>query len=631
MRRHQQVTTVRLLLGCGFFACLAGLLLFVSAAPAQDRENELRALVERQGKLIEEQGKQLEALKKRLEFPTLGEGIRSAPPALPSISASSSPESPYDAELRERIERLELQNRELLEALRSRQTLPTSPTLNDGTMLAAPGGGQGDPPFTPFSTDDVRKIVGEYLKTEADKKKVAEDSRASEEREKGFVVGRNLELKGKWNYGPYLETADKSFQIHLSGRTQFDTVGSWAPDNVQFSDPGGIGSFLDAVNFRRARLQVDGWMYEVIDFYCEYDFLNTFDTGKTINQNEDFGGRVSNVPVPTELWIGINHLPFIRAFRAGNMKVPLGFEHLTSSRYLNFLERSYQFDAFLENGDNGFSPGFQALTWTDNERLVAQVAVFNNTRSIMGWNVGDGEWGYAGRMTWLPWYQDEGRYMIHLGVGGEWTNLDDGNTRFRARTLIRNGPAQLQNIAAFARMAGANQAMVVPEFYMNLGPFSIQAEYNPVWVNQVTRIIRTPTQNEVPVNIRQYFAQGAYVEALYFLTGENRNYVRTPLHTGGNTTARVIPYRNFYWVPGNGVPNPFSCGAWQVGVRYSYLDLTNAGILGGQLNNVTLGLNWYLNPNFKVQWNYAQGWRHIPDTEASGPFAQVGMRFAFDW
>lgn len=608
-------TIAALVIACGV-ACAEG---------APDREAELRALIEQQGKLLQEQGKQLDQLKRQLEG-TAGEAIRPAPPAYPAQSIPAAlPAKSSDGELKARIDRLEKQNQELVNTLKGMQAVPTSPGLG-GAGLGAPG--VADPAL---SSDDVRKIVGDYLKSESDKKKAAEEAKKTEERERGFVVGKSLDFKGKWDYGPWWETADKAFRIHLSGRTQFDTVFSDAPNNVQFADPGGIGSFLDAVNFRRARLQTDGWFYEVIDFYCEYDFLNTFDTGKTVNTGDDFGGKITNVPVPTELWIGINYLPFIRTLRAGNMKPPIGFEHLTSSRYLNFMERSYQFDAFLENGDNGFCQGFQVLNWTENERLVGQIGLFKNTRSIMGWNVGDGEWMGVGRVTWLPWYQDEGRYMVHLGFGAEFADLDDGNTRFRARTEIRNGPAALHNIVAIARVDGDNQVILNPEFYMNLGPFSIQAEYNPVWVNGVNRIIQTPTQKDVKISKRQYFAQGAYVEALYFLTGENRQYVKTPLHTSANTTARVLPYRNFFWVPGQGMTNPFSCGAWQVGARYSYLDLTNNGINGGQLNDVTLGLNWYLNPNYKIQWNYSHGWRHIPNSDASGPFQQVGMRIAFDW
>jgi phosphate-selective porin OprO/OprP len=96
-------------------------------------------------------------------------------------------------------------------------------------------------------------------------------------------------------------------------------------------------------------------------------------------------------------------------------------------------------------------------------------------------------------------------------------------------------------------------------------------------------------------------------------------------------TSRVTPYRNFFWVPGHGCPNPFSGGAWQVGVRYSYIDLNNGNVNGGQVQDVTFGLNWYLNPNFKVQWNYDWAYRSIPNGTSSGPFQQFGMRFALDF
>ena len=39
-------------------------------------------------------------------------------------------------------------------------------------------------------------------------------------------------------------------------------------------------------------------------------------------------------------------------------------------------------------------------------------------------------------------------------------------------------------------------------------------------------------------------------------------------------------------------------------VRYSGMDLNDENIRGGILNQATLGLNWYLNPNFRWMWNY---------------------------
>jgi phosphate-selective porin OprO/OprP len=372
---------------------------------------------------------------------------------------------------------------------------------------------------------------------------------------------------------------------------------------------------------------MDGWFYEVCDFFFEFDFINTFtDPGAPA-----IPANVWNTPVPTDLWVSINHLPIIGVFRAGNMKPPIGFEHLTSSRYLNFIERSLGFDAFIEEGNNGVSPGFQILNWTENERLTWQMGAFKTTRSIMGWNVGDGEWGYVGRLTWLPWYEDHGRYMMHLGLGGAYKDLDDGIFRARARWELRNGPASTHNIVAIAQVDGNNQQLVNPEFYLNYGPFSMQAEYQGNWIQDVTRIIRTPTQTGVPLSSRTFFGQAAYVEALYFLTGENRQYGKTGSHSSGTATGRVIPNRNFFWVPGHGCPNPFSAGAWQAGLRYSYLDLNNNGINGGQVNDVTAGLNWYLNPNFKIQWNYSWAHRTVPDGTSSGALQGFGMRFALDW
>ena len=38
--------------------------------------------------------------------------------------------------------------------------------------------------------------------------------------------------------------------------------------------------------------------------------------------------------------------------------------------------------------------------------------------------------------------------------------------------------------------------------------------------------------------------------------------------------------------------------------RWSYIDLNDADVRGGRLNDVTFGLNWYLNAFTKFQLNY---------------------------
>jgi phosphate-selective porin len=59
-------------------------------------------------------------------------------------------------------------------------------------------------------------------------------------------------------------------------------------------------------------------------------------------------------------------------------------------------------------------------------------------------------------------------------------------------------------------------------------------------------------------------------------------------------------------------------GAWQVGIRYGYLDLQNKGVNGATLNDIVLGLNWILTPNTKLQWNLAIDHRESTPPGSSG-------------
>ncbi len=46
-------------------------------------------------------------------------------------------------------------------------------------------------------------------------------------------------------------------------------------------------------------------------------------------------------------------------------------------------------------------------------------------------------------------------------------------------------------------------------------------------------------------------------------------------------------------------------------MRFSSIDLNDAealnGTRGGKEHNLTFGVNWYLNPNTRVTWNYVHG------------------------
>ena len=108
------------------------------------------------------------------------------------------------------------------------------------------------------------------------------------------------------------------------------------------------------------------------------------------------------------------------------------------------------------------------------------------------------------------------------------------------------------------------------------------------------------------------FYYGTYMQAGYFLTGENAGYNRQT----GVLDYNCKPYAPFF---GTG-PQYGLCGsgAWEVAVRWTYLNVsaTPTTVVGptpgstppipnaGVLNESTVALNWYWNAYTRVQFNW---------------------------
>jgi len=462
-------------------------------------------------------------------------------------------------ELKARLDKLEKDNIELKNKLEGKVS---SPAKTEG-------------PPSDVQKEAMNKQIDAYLK---DKAKVEKDKKEQEAKIKeveGFEVGKQLDMKARWNNGLFLETEDKAFRVHVGGRTQIDSVWVHAPKNVlgpiggavpgNLPNTPGIGEFDDGTNFRRARLEVDGTFWEVFNFFCEYDFLNTVRivpggntlNGRTVNNtqinpqnlNNLVGtvpdrANVINTPVPTDLWIEWSKIPFIGNVRVGNQKPWIGFEHLTSSRFLDFMERSTAFDTFIEDGNNGFQPGISVWNNYADSRLFLAAGIYRpNFRDVFGWNVGDGETLYVARVAGNPVYAENGRCMIHTAIAYQHSTQDDGVVRFRGRTELRNGPAVLHNTIAIIQAQAHDYDLIVPEFAMNYGPFNLSAEYYAAWVNQrkgeVFQNVANQTANLPTGGRGSLFYHGGYVTAGYFLTGEHRNYTGPPTPgTASRSTSR---------------------------------------------------------------------------------------------
>ena len=134
------------------------------------------------------------------------------------------------------------------------------------------------------------------------------------------------------------------------------------------------------------------------------------------------------------------------------------------------------------------------------------------------------------------------------------------------------------------------------------------------------------SQTELPVgNTRVPFGttfyHGGYVEVHYFLTGEHRSYDHERMAFG-----RVTPKNPLSWT---GEKRGF--GAWQLALRYAYLDLTDQGIQGGVTHEFVSGVNWFLTSNLKMQANYVLTDRNVNGSNGNGLIHGFGVRTAWDF
>lgn len=509
------------------------------------------------------------------------------------------------AELRERIESLERQNAELRQSLSG----PPTSTFHQPTPLVPPapgpdgangaGGANGfhapEGPYPPHN--------GTYLPP------ICEDCPPSYGNA-GNYWG-DLDLRASWNHGLELYTPDRAFRVHVGGRTQFDAGWFAADRNVQrnINIPYGNG-----VDFRRARLRVDGTMYETMEWAVEYDFVNSARVGNVTNDGyTDF-----DVTALTDMWWTFTKLPVVGNLRIGNQKEAIGFEHLVSSRWQPFMERSFNQDAFYGGLFNGFTPGVSIFDNYADERGMWQIGLYKPTDNVFAFNTNSADYAATGRVTYLPWYENEGRELLHLGFSTRASSTVDGRTRFRTRDAIRSGVSATWPVPAdTGTIVADHQQFLNGELVAVEGPWTLQSEYLVSFV-----------QDARPVggaNAGELMYHGGYIQLMYFLTGESDYYNPqtavfervTPFHNAARSSSGVL----------RGI------GAWQVGVRYNYLDLNDRQVDGGELHNLSCTLNWFLNPNMKIQFDYSATDRDAPllGNAGDGWIHAWGMRVAHDF
>ncbi len=355
-----------------------------------------------------------------------------------------------------------------------------------------------------------------------------------------------------WKNGLNMGTSDGAFKLKIGGRIQSDWSWLDANDDLQeMFDDKLTGKTLRTHEFRRARLFVSGTIYDRVEFKAQYDFAGG---------DADF----------KDVWVGLKKLPIVGNFRVGHHKVLMGLETLTSAKYITFMERAGT-TALLPEREAGF---FLFNTELD-QRLYWGAAYY--TPATDGYGNGVINNGLSARVAGTPWYdKSDGQVnLLHLGfsVAFEDAGKDE---EFSVSNRPPNHTSPIKPISI--TVEAESRTILQAELAAVYGPFSFQTEY-------VQQQYKSKASGDPKFNA--YYLYGSW-----FITGEQRPYKQKYA-----IFDRVKPLHNF--LDGDG-----GMGAWELAVRYSAIDADDGRFHGGEMDTFTVGLNWHLNPNVRISFNY---------------------------
>jgi len=327
-----------------------------------------------------------------------------------------------------------------------------------------------------------------------------------------------------------------------------------------------LGNIPDGADFRRTRLAATGDVFDNVGYMIEMDFA--------------FPGRPSFMDV----YLDVRDLPVLGTLRIGQWRQPFSMDAMTSVRELVFLERALPF-AFVPFRQLGI--GF--FNMTTSERMTWALSAFRYPSDVYGGNVGDnGGYGLTGRLTMLPLEPAED-VLLHLGANYSYADPSYNLLRYRNQPefFVSELPGGL---------VPPDTSTGVPPF-VDTGLLTDARSYSLAGLEAAALFGRLYAQTETMIltvdrsGAERLTFPGIYAQTAYVLTGETRPYNRK-----AGAFTRIVPANPFHRCGG--------WGAWEIAARWSYLDLNDADITGNRLNDVTFGLNWYLNKNAKFQFNY---------------------------
>ena len=345
-----------------------------------------------------------------------------------------------------------------------------------------------------------------------------------------------------WKGSPQFTSDDRAFK--MKGRIQADAS--------YISSPRGIADrgFGFSNEMRRIRLGGEGKLGSGFGYKLELELsdnkVDLVDTFVTFEKND---------------W----------QIAIGNQNQFQALDELIGDTGGSMMERAAFTDAFNFERRLGIAVRYhhkdlllQAGVFTDDVTAIA-----NDSDGPAGGDEND-SFSVDGRIVYAP---KLGPTQLHFGASGhlrELNRLSASPVRYRQRPYLHSSNSR---VLATPNLTVERELNYGAELAGSRGPWHMAAEAH--WLKSAG-----------PGVDPRFF--GSYVELGYVLTGETRGY-----RDGIFTT--VSPKRPF----GKGGP-----GAVQINLRYDYLDLNDAGIVGGKQNAWLAAIIWTPIDHLRFNLNY---------------------------
>jgi len=347
------------------------------------------------------------------------------------------------------------------------------------------------------------------------------------------------------------ESEDGNYKFWMDNRVLFD--GAYFFDEDTYN---GIGN---GVTIRRARLAIKTILHK--NWYAEIDM--------------DFAGSAVELK---DAYVKYTNDEGVFNVKAGHFRESFSMETTTTSRYVQFIERSLPAK---------FSPsrhlGFQA-NYIHDKYLLSGGIHFNTigdyeeaelTQDANKDFSKDEGYSLTGRAVWRPIFDTE--KVLHIGSAASFRTP---KTHYEALDSYRFSTRSVSNVNRKKYLDTDDILNVDSRTLFNVelaGAFKnlmFQTEY---FNNDIKR-----TEGLSKINLNGLYAQVGY------LLGDGKY--------------RYNKNEGEFTQPGLG-----NKGEMEVAFRFDYIDLNDAkaNIFGGAANAYTLGLNYYANTNVKFMLNYS--------------------------